>query len=56
MTNAINRFKLMSEYEFDLMRNNSFRFLENTFQVHDSYKKIINSVSCEVKYALVLKT
>lgn len=44
MTNAIDSFKLMSEYEFELMRNNSFKFLESNFQVHDSYNKIVNSL------------
>lgn len=44
MTNAIDSFKLMNEYEFDIMRNNSFKFLENNFQVHHSYNKIISSI------------
>jgi glycosyltransferase involved in cell wall biosynthesis len=45
MTNAIDSFKLMSEYEFELMRSNSFKFLEHNFQVQVTYKKIISSVS-----------
>lgn len=45
ITNAIDCFKLMSEYQFELMRINSFKFLEHNFQVQVTYKKIISSVS-----------
>lgn len=44
MINAIDSFKLMGKYEFEIMRNNSFKFLENNFQVHHSYTKIISSI------------
>ncbi|SFO03010.1 Glycosyltransferase involved in cell wall bisynthesis [Paenimyroides ummariense] len=45
MDKAINAFKLMGEAEFEIMRENSSKFLINNFQVYESYMKIINSVS-----------
>lgn len=48
MINAINCFKKMSESEFQLMRNNSYKFLESAFQVEYSYKKIINTLQIVV--------
>lgn len=48
MINAINCFKMMSENEFNLMRNNSYKFLESNFQVEYSYKKIVNSLQLDI--------
>ncbi|WP_294234865.1 glycosyltransferase family 4 protein [uncultured Chryseobacterium sp.] len=45
MNYAINTFKLMSQLEFEKMRENSFNFLLKNFQVYESYIKILNSVS-----------
>lgn len=42
--NAINRFKVMSDEDFQLMRNNSYKFLESNFKVEYSYKKIVRSL------------
>lgn len=44
MINAIDRFNKMSDSEFEVMRNNSFTFLEENFQVNYSYNKIIRSI------------
>jgi len=45
MVLAINKFVSMSDDDFEKMRENSFRFLENEFKVSSSYDKIIYSIN-----------